>query len=74
MTVAIDCPACNMGKIMLEPAALALGAAAACSHCSAKLSIAQSDKTLFNEKLKAYETYKARLASLQQQGNRPEIV
>lgn len=74
MFVDIECPACQQGIIQLSPQLLAQGASFCCNQCNAKVSVANSSKSRVVKGIEAYDSYKRKLARLQQEGNNPQIM
>lgn len=71
MIVDIECPACKLGSISLEPHLLAQGASFSCHSCGVEISVANESKDKLQSTVMKYDTYREELISLQKDGNRP---
>ena len=71
MFVEIECPACKIGTISLEPHLLAQGASFSCSSCGAELFVSRESREKLQKSVEKYDEYKEKLTTLQSAGNRP---
>jgi len=71
MFVDIDCPACKLGKISIEPHMLAQGASFSCNACGAEISVASKSQDKLQDSVTRYDAYKEKLIHLQEDGNKP---
>jgi len=71
MFVDIACPACKIGNISLEPHTLAQGASFSCNRCGAEISVANESRNKLQNSVTEYDTYRERLITLKEDGNRP---
>lgn len=71
MVVNMECPACKLGNISLEPHLLAQGAAFGCNSCGAEISVASESKDKLQSSVKQYDSHKENLLELKEDGNRP---
>lgn len=71
MFVNIECPACRVAEISLEPSILAQGGSFSCNGCGAEISVANQSKKILQDSVKKYAEYNNKLKSHQEDGNRP---
>ncbi len=70
----IQCPACSTGSIDINPQFLIMGAMSECTHCQAKIGVAQESKALLSDKLEEYKQYQQKINHIQKEGNTPNMV
>lgn len=71
MFVNIECPACRIVEISLEPYILAQGGSFSCNGCGAEISAAHQSREILQSSVKKYAEYNNKLKGHQEDGNRP---
>ena len=68
MFIEIECPACGIGQISLQPQMLMQGKSFGCNCCDALVGVAEKSKDDLAHGLNEFDNLKAKVASMKAEG------